>query len=192
MRTLVRNIMVALCRAAMLKRYGSYWSIREASRTETGTRGRLLKAIFDAHQRANGSWIGPGAQFSGPPCFPHGMRGIFISNEAVIGRNCVIFQQVTIGSNTVRDAQRSGSPTLGNDVYIGAGAKVIGGIDVADGCRIGANAVVYTDLEKESLAVSQPTRIIHRPGMDNRYFSQKTDGRWVYFDDGRYIEESED
>ena len=186
MRSLIRKILVAVTTASMLKKYGSYWAIREAAMRQSGFMSRVLTAIFDSHQTRNGSWIGPGARFEGPPCFPHGMRGIFISNEARIGSNCVIFQQVTIGSNTVADARRTGSPTLGHRVYIGAGAKIIGGIVVGDGCRVGANAVVYSDLAPSSLAVAHPTRIIERPEMDNRYFSQRADGSWVYYDDGNW------
>jgi len=145
----------------MLRRHGNYWAIREAALTGSGLSARILMAIFDAHQRQNGSWIGPGARFAGPPCFPHGMRGIFVSNEAEVGMDCVIFQQVTIGSNTARDAHRPGSPRLGHRIYIGAGAKIIGGIELGDGCRIGANAVVYSNLAPNSLAVPEKTHHHH-------------------------------
>lgn len=57
--------------------------------------------------------------------FPHGLNGIWISSGAKIGENCVIFHQVTIGSNTLKDSKGSGSPEIGNNVYIGAGAKII-------------------------------------------------------------------
>ena len=57
--------------------------------------------------------------------FPHELNGIWISEGAKIGENCVIFHQVTIGSNTLKDTKGRGSPQIGNDVYIGVGAKVI-------------------------------------------------------------------
>ena len=57
--------------------------------------------------------------------FPHGLNGIWISSGAKIGEDCVIFHQVTIGSNTLKDTKGRGSPTIGDNVYIGTGAKVI-------------------------------------------------------------------
>jgi len=60
------------------------------------------------------------------PSFPHGAYGIFISGGAEIGANAVIFQQVTIGSNTLPDSNGRGAPRLGDDCYIGAGAKLVG------------------------------------------------------------------
>ena len=57
--------------------------------------------------------------------FPHELNGIWISQGAKIGENCVIFHQVTIGSNTLKDSKGQGSPKIGNNVYIGAGAKII-------------------------------------------------------------------
>ncbi len=109
------------------------------------------------------------AQIPYDPCFPHGVLGVFISNGAKLGRDCVIFQQVTIGSNTLSDSVGAGAPTLGDRVYIGAGAKIIGNITIGDNCRIGANAVVYQDMPPNSVAVCAPTRIIQKECLDNRY-----------------------
>ncbi|MCZ7637778.1 MAG: serine acetyltransferase [Verrucomicrobia bacterium] len=81
------------------------------------------------------------------------MFGIFISSQAVIGRNCTLFQQVTIGSNTLRGTRRPGSPVVGDNVLVGAGAKVIGHVRVGDNSRIGANAVVYDDVPPHSVVV---------------------------------------
>lgn len=57
--------------------------------------------------------------------FPHELNGIWISSGAKIGENCVIFHQVTIGSNTLKETKGRGSPQIGNNVYIGSGAKII-------------------------------------------------------------------
>lgn len=78
--------------------------------------------------------IGPGL------AIPHSLRGTMINASSRIGANVQIYHQVTIGA---RD--ENGSPMVGNDVVIGTGAMVIGPITIADGTRIGANAVVLKD-----------------------------------------------
>lgn len=107
-----------------------------------------------------GSYIGSGAKFASTPIFPHGVTGIFISSGAVIGKDCVIFHQVTIGSDTLKDSSKKGSPVIGNNVYIGAGAKIIGNVKIGDNCRIGANSVVVKDVPNNTTVVSQPARFI--------------------------------
>lgn len=172
-----------------LRSHNGIWGLkRHLSQTDT-PKARLLE-IYDAYFSRYGSWIGYNSHFADVPCFPHGFYGVFISGGARLGRNTVIFHHVTIGSNTLNDSDNAGSPTIGNDVYIGAGARLIGKIVVGDNCRIGANAVVYEDMPPNSVAVQAPTRIIQRSHLDNRHYSQR-DGRWVYFRDGDWIEDND-
>lgn len=93
---------------------------------------------------------------------PHGLNGIFISKDAEIGENCTIFHQVTIGSNKIEGSKGYGAPKIGNNVYIGAGAKIIGGITVGDNVNIGANCVVFTDIPSNSTVVLNAPRIIQK------------------------------
>lgn len=83
-------------------------------------------------------------------------NGIVIHPKAVIGPNCLIFQQVTIGS---RDG---GIPSIGGHVDIGAGAKVIGDVHIGDHARIGANSVVLESVPEGATVVGIPARIIKR------------------------------
>ncbi|MBE6954054.1 MAG: serine acetyltransferase [Ruminococcaceae bacterium] len=101
---------------------------------------------------------------------PHGMSGIFVSKGAVIGKNCTVFQQVTIGSNSIEGSKTYGAPTLGDNVYIGAGAKIIGGITVGDNVRIGANCVVTQNIPANSTVVLEKPRVIVREGVQNNNF----------------------
>ncbi len=104
--------------------------------------------------------------------FPHGISGIYISGKAKIGNNCTIFHQVTIGSNTLTDSKHYGAPTIGNNVYIGAGAKIIGNVNIGDDVRIGANAVIVNDIPSNSTVVVSPNRIIaHHNKRDNTFKS---------------------
>jgi serine O-acetyltransferase len=85
--------------------------------------------------------------------------GIIISGDAVFGEDCVVRNGVTVG---LRNTGESGSPTIGNRVDIGAGAKILGSIQIGDDVAIGANAVVLCDVPSNSIAVGVPARILPR------------------------------
>lgn len=105
-----------------------------------------------------------------PFATPHSFAGIFIAQNAVIGEGCTIFHQVTIGSNTLRDSKGMGAPVIGNNVYIGAGAKIIGKVTVGNNVRIGANAVITTDIPDNATVVLESPRIImHESPRDNTF-----------------------
>jgi serine O-acetyltransferase len=82
--------------------------------------------------------------------------GIVVSGDATFGDDCVIRNGVTVG---LRHTGHRGAPTIGNRVDIGAGAKVLGAIQVGDDVAIGANAVVITDVPANSIAVGVPAKI---------------------------------
>ena len=86
---------------------------------------------------------------------PH-PNGIVIHPAAVIGPNCMLFQQVTLGDGGLLP----GVPILGRNVDIGAGAKVVGGVRLGDHCRIGPNSLVLDDVPAGATAVGVPARII--------------------------------
>lgn len=167
--------------AYALMRFRSIWGLKQHLQTHPS---KLLALTYGHFFLQRGSFVGLTSEIMGTPCFPHGIQGIFISNRAKIGQDVVIFQQVTIGSNTLPDSKNPGSPTIGNHVYIGAGAKIIGGITIGDNCRIGANAVVYEDMPPNSVAVCAPTRIIQKECLNNTY-TTTLDGQPYYFKDGR-------
>ena len=101
----------------------------------------------------SGADIPLNCRIGGGLLIPH-PNGIVIHPDAFIGTNCLIFQQVTIGSNG------RGVPTVGNHVDIGAGAKLIGPIVVGDHARIGANALVREDVPPFGTIVSNPGRLL--------------------------------
>jgi serine O-acetyltransferase len=167
--------------------FGSDWALKERClRTRSPRLRAMLIRLWGALQYEAGSSVAWNAQFASQPCFPHGNKSIFISGAARIGSNAVIFQQVTIGSNTIPGSKGQGAPTIGNNCYIGAGAKIIGGVRIGHNVRIAANAVVYQDVPDDSVVLSGEQRMISgRPGMDNRFYSFR--GRWCYFDAGRWL-----
>jgi serine O-acetyltransferase len=99
--------------------------------------------------------IGRGAEF-GPGLVLIHSTGVVINGQVRGGRGVHIEHQVTIG------AERRQSPVLGDDVFLGAGAKIIGPITIGDGARIGANAVVLEDVPPHCTAVGIPARVVRR------------------------------
>ena len=97
-----------------------------------------------------------GACFASPPNLPHHLNGIIVSHYAQIGKNCTIFQLVTIAQD-----ENNKAATIGNNVIIGAGAKIIGDITIGDNVKIGANAVVTKDIPSNCTAVGIPAKPIN-------------------------------
>jgi serine O-acetyltransferase len=107
-----------------------------------------------------GAEIDLNARIGGGLLLPH-PNGIVIHPEAVIGPNCLIFQQVTLGTG----GRIPGCPTLGGHVDVGAGAKILGGVTVGDHAKIGANAVVLDNVPAGATAVGAPARTITRESL---------------------------
>ncbi|HEX7029258.1 MAG TPA: serine O-acetyltransferase [Gammaproteobacteria bacterium] len=88
--------------------------------------------------------------------------GIFVSGDAVIGRNCNISQGVTIGKTN--RGERKGHPVIGDNVYVAPGAKIFGKVRVGNNVAIGANCVVSRDVPDNAVVVGIPCRVISRKG----------------------------
>lgn len=184
-RKLYRELTIPILLGVRLIKYGGIWGYKKQLQSKIKPNIAEIE-VYDAFFRRKGSWIGYSAELEDIPCFPHGIYGVFISGGAKLGKNVVIFQQVTIGSSALSDSKKSGSPIIGDNVYIGAGAKIVGSIIIGNNCRIGANAVVYQDMQPHSVAVQVPTRIIQKENLDNRFYSQRN-GQWVYFKDNVWV-----
>lgn len=151
-----------------------------------GREGRGFRFVYRITQTVLGSYISPSTKFSGAPCFPHGLHGIFTSEGARIGKDCVIFQHVMIVSNMLGDTVRPGAPTIGDNCYMGAGSVIVGPIRIGENVRIGANTTVYQDVPDNSVVVSGKQRNIQRTGVPNNRFYRNFKGRNQVFFDGRY------
>ena len=101
--------------------------------------------------------IHPGARIGRRFFIDHGM-GVVIGETAEIGDDCTLYHGVTLGGTSWEKGKRH--PTLGNDVVIGAGAKVLGPITIGDGVRIGSNAVVLKDVHAGATVVGVPGRVV--------------------------------
>ena len=171
----------------LVKVFGSVWNLKRLCiEVNNSIIKRGLIAIYQLYQYENNSSIAWNSTFKGMPCLPHGMKSIFISGDAIIGSNCVIFQQVTIGSNTLPDSKGMGAPLIGDNCYIGAGSKIVGGVRIGNNARIGANAVAYKDVPDNSVVLSGEQKTVTKEvPLDNRFYSFH--GKWVYYDNSKWI-----
>ena len=103
--------------------------------------------------------IHPGAKLGRRLIIDHGM-GVVIGETAVIGDDVYIYHQVTLGGTSTDQGKRH--PTVGNNVIIGAGAKVLGAIEIGEGARIGSNAVVVSAVPAGTTVVGIPARPVER------------------------------
>ena len=119
----------------------------------------LARMISHLARWLTGIEIHPGAVIGRRFFIDHGM-GVVIGETAVIGDDCTLYHGVTLGGTSWQKGKRH--PTLRNDVVVGAGAKVLGPIDIGAGARIGSNAVVLRDVPANSTVVGVPGRLIER------------------------------
>ncbi|GET36177.1 serine O-acetyltransferase [Microseira wollei NIES-4236] len=119
----------------------------------------IPRLISHVSRFLTGIEIHPGAKIGKVVFIDHGM-GVVIGETAVVGDCALIYQGVTLGGTGKQTGKRH--PTLGKSVIVGAGAKVLGNIQIGDNVRIGAASVVLRDIPSNSTVVGVPLRIIRR------------------------------
>jgi serine O-acetyltransferase len=137
--------------AVLVLRFGQ-WSRR---------RHKLLRILFDPIYAILDFFIHvlwgieiPRNAKVGPGLYIGHYGGITVSAGAVIGRDCNLSQNITIGVSGAGD--KRGAPTLGDNVYVAPGARLVGKINIGDNVKIGANAVIHKDLPDNAIVVSDP------------------------------------
>jgi serine O-acetyltransferase len=134
--------------------------------------------------------IGRGAEFGAGFVLIHS-TGVVINGLVKGGRNVLIEHQVTIG------AERRQAPTIGDDVFLGAGAKILGSVNVGDGARVGANAVVVRDVPAHSTVVGIPARVVRQRtipaiGSDDRSVGVRTQDESPHFAQASSLDQAHD
>ncbi len=119
----------------------------------------LARWISQRAARKTGIEIHPGAKIGKGLFIDHGC-GVIIGETSVIGDNCTLYQGVTLGGTGKEQGKRH--PTLGNNVMVSAGAKVIGSFKVGDNSKIGAGSVVLQEVPPNSTVVGVPGRVVKR------------------------------
>ena len=108
-----------------------------------------IKKVDSYHNCSFGTNINMGENIAEPPRLPHGPNGIIVASNSVLGKNCTIYQQVTIGGGII-----------GDNVLIGSKATILQRADVGNNCRIGANCVVFEKIPDNATVVLPKPRII--------------------------------
>ena len=121
----------------------------------------MARYISEKAKRKTGIEIHPGATIGNGLFIDHGV-GVVIGETAVIGDNVTMFHGVTLGGIGYEKGKRH--PTIGNNVFIGCGAKILGNITVGDNAKVGANAVVVKDVEANTTVVGIPGMVVKRNG----------------------------
>ena len=132
----------------------------------------LARALSQFARHMTGIEIHPGAKIGKRLFIDHGM-GVVIGETTIVGDSCVLYQGVTLGGTGNETGKRH--PTLGNNVTVGTGAKVLGNIRIGNNVKIGGNSVVVKDVPDNCTVVGVPGRIIKRNGC--RVFEESFDAK---------------
>jgi len=119
--------------------------------------------------------IHPGAKIGEGFFIDHGM-GVVIGETSEIGENVALYQGVTLGGTSLLKKKRH--PTLGNDVVVGAGSKLIGAITIGEGAKIGAGSVVVTSVPPHTTVVGVPGRVVEVRNPDTEVVEKLPDPVW--------------
>jgi serine O-acetyltransferase len=122
----------------------------------------MARALSQWTRFCTGIEIHPGATIGRRFFIDHGM-GVVIGETAEIGDDVLMYHQVTLGGTSLAKVKRH--PTIGNNVLLGAGAKVLGGITIGDGSKIGVNAVVTKNVPANCIAVGVPAKVVQQDGV---------------------------
>ncbi len=170
----------ARSRAEVYFLYSGFKAVRAYRRSNWFYRHNMKFIARLISQRARyktGIEIHPGATIGKGLFIDHGM-GVVIGETAEIGDNCTIYQNVTLGGTGKDHGKRH--PTLGNNVLVGAGAKILGPFRVGDNARIAAGAVVLTEVPDNATAVGVPARVVRVNGVKPENLDQ------IHFTDPLY------
>lgn len=138
--------------------FGDYNTIRKFAK-----RSKLFYPLYKLYEAFHSSFLPLNNNIQGNIIFPHGVKGCFFSTTCTIGTGCIIMQHVTIGSNSINKCKKGGkfgAPSIGNNVFIGAGAKIIGPVKIGNNAKIGAGCVVVKDVPANATCVMEKPRII--------------------------------
>jgi len=139
----------------------------------------LARFLSNVARLFTGIEIHPGARIGRRFFIDHGM-GVVVGETAVIGDDCTLYHGVTLGGTSWEKGKRH--PTLGRDVVVGAGAKVLGPIEIGDGVRIGSNSVVVKSVPPGTTVVGVPGHVVESPATDEARARRAATAERIGFD----------
>lgn len=116
-------------------------------------------AYFSKNQRLC-CMVGYESKFETKPITPHGMMGVIVNPNVVVGKNVWIFQFVQIVANTFENSRKYGSPKIGDNVYLGAACIIVGNINIGNNVVVGAGSVVTSSVPDNCMVAGNPAKII--------------------------------
>ncbi len=137
----------------------------------------IARALSQLSRFLTGIEIHPGAKIGRKVFIDHG-SGVVIGETAEIGNQVVIYQGVTLGATRLFKGKRH--PTIGNNVIIGAGAKILGPVKIGDNSKIGADSIVIKDIPEDTTVVPLPSRIVDREKREIKLFPTLEDIKKLY------------
>lgn len=149
----------------------------------------LARVISTIARWLTGVEIHPGARIGRRFFIDHGM-GIVIGETAEIGDDCTLYHGVTLGGTSWNAGKRH--PTLGNNVVVGAGAKVLGPIQIGNGARVGSNAVVVKAVPEGATVVGIPARVVKREQPDDKHQQREAMASKIGFEAYGMVANSDD
>ena len=177
----------------LVSRFGGIFGVKERANSSSGIKRKFFTTLYYMYQYENGSSVNVVTEFAGRPCLPHDLKAIFISGPARIGKDCVIFHNVTINAINQIDDLKFGAPVVGDSCYISPAVTIMGGCTVGNNVYINANATITEDIPDNSVVEvlqdgsQKITTYPKDQPVDTKYYSHN--GRkWICNDGGGWMD----
>ena len=131
--------------------FGGIWKVKEKCLMKNRFFSKFYIFLYNYYQFEHGSSVSYKLRYSGRLIFPRGMKQVVIAEGVSFGKNCTVYQQVTIDRDLLENLELTKAPKIGDDCVIYPGAKIIGDVKIGNNVIVGANAVVENDIADDTV-----------------------------------------